>query len=70
VYRAIQRGNPEVQEIFGCLRIRWRALKEYRSERRRAVKRRMAERQADPWATPGSSGSLRALMRGDRRRAA
>jgi excisionase family DNA binding protein len=70
VYRAIQRGDLEAKETFGCLRIRWGALKEYRRERRRMVKRRVAERQADPWATPGSAGSLRALMRGERRRAA
>jgi excisionase family DNA binding protein len=70
VYRAIQRGDLEAEEIFGCLRIRRSALKQYRRERRRQVKRRFAEQQADPWARQGSTGSLRALMRGERRRAA
>jgi hypothetical protein len=70
VYRAIQRGDLEAEEIFGCLRIRWWALKEYRRERRRTVKRRVAERDSTVGSTQESTGSLRALMRGERRRAA
>jgi excisionase family DNA binding protein len=35
VRRAIQRGELEAEEVFGCLRVRRGALKEYRRERRR-----------------------------------
>jgi excisionase family DNA binding protein len=70
VYRAIQRGELEAEDIFGCLRVRRGALKEYRRERRRALKRRVTQLRT---ATPPArevNGSLRALMRGEGRRAA
>jgi excisionase family DNA binding protein len=70
VYRAIQRGELEAEEIFGCLRIRRGALKEYRRERRRALRRRMTQLQSASQAGREVNGSLRALMRGERRRAA
>jgi hypothetical protein len=70
VYRAIQRGELEAEEIFGCLRVRWWALKQYRRARRRVLKRRAVSGQAVTRVGQVSIGSLRALMREDRRRAA
>lgn len=68
VRRAIQRGELEAEEVFGCLRVRRGALKEYRRERRRAAKRRAQLQDAKLVAIEG--GSLRALMQGRGRRAA
>jgi excisionase family DNA binding protein len=70
VYRAIQRGDLEAEEIFGCLRVRRGALKQYRRERRRALKRRVTQLEPVPAGGREINGSLRALIRGERRRAA
>ncbi|HUA49467.1 MAG TPA: helix-turn-helix domain-containing protein [Solirubrobacteraceae bacterium] len=70
VYRAIQRGELEAEEIFGRLRVRRGALKEYRRERRRALKRQVVGRRAMQPASESATGSLRALIRGERRRVA
>lgn len=70
VYRAIRCGELEAEEIFGRLRIRRGALKEYRRERRRVLKRHTAGRGGLEPTNQTGAGSLRALMRGDRRRTA
>lgn len=70
VYRAIRCGELEAEEIFGRLRIRRGALKEYRRERRRALKRHAVARGGMEPVGEAGTGSLRALIRGERRRAA
>ena len=68
VYRAIRCGELEAEEIFGRLRVRRGALKEYRRERRRALKRRAVGGPGLEPVSESGTGSLRALMRGERRR--
>ena len=71
VRRAIQRGELEVEEVFGCLRVRRGALKDVPA--RAPAGGRSARAQAQPRRASCAGiegGSLRALMRGGRRRAA
>ena len=67
VYRAIRSGELESEEIFGRLRVRRGALKEYRRERRRVLKQQTVGRGGLEVADQAGTGSLRALMRGERR---